>query len=337
MTRPLPTLDQVHEGDCLDHLSQWPDSFVDLVYLDPPFSTGRRRIDRAGSFDDSFNDVHEYLAFLCPRIEQLLRVLKPDGALLLHCDWRTVHHLRLLLDELLGADRFINHLIWRYGLGGSSPRRFARKHDDILYYARSDSYYFQPPLIPARSNRLRGKMKKATDVLDIPTLNNMSHERTGYPTQKPLALLTLLIEACCPPAVVHESRIAHASRDADSAEDDAGVSGTEAGAVEVVGNASEAEVGPIVLDPFCGSGTTLIAARATGRRTLGIDRNPDAVRIASARLAAMRLDTTRLTATPLAARQPHSSMPSATPLETAPPRVDSSRSNPNHPPPAADP
>lgn len=126
---------------------------------------------------------------------------------------------------------------------GSSPRRFARKHDDILFYALDpDRYFFEPPMVPATSNRMKGELKKATDVLDIPSLNNMAAERTGYPTQKPRALLDLLVGACCP----------------------------EGGAV---------------LDPCCGSGTTLEAAASAGRRPVGCDANPDAVAIARSRLA----------------------------------------------------
>ncbi len=152
------------------------------------------------------------------------------------------HHIRLLLDDLLGEASFVNHLIWSYGLGGSSPRRFARKHDDILLYCVSpDKYFFDPPKIPATSNKMRGQMKKATDVLDIPAINNMAAERCGWPTQKPLALLSLLIGACCPPR------------------------GT-------------------VLDPFCGSGTTLVAAVAGGRSAIGMDRSPRAVSLALSRL-----------------------------------------------------
>ena len=173
---------------------------------------------------------------------ETLEALSDDGSILLHCDWRTCHHLRLMLDELLGPDRFINHLIWSYGLGGSSRRRFARKHDDILFYARSDDYYFEPPLVEATSNRMKGQLKKATDVIDIPSINNMAAERVGYPTQKPLALLELLIGACCPK-------------------------------------------GGVVLDPFCGSGTTLVAAARLERRAIGIDTGAEAITLARERLA----------------------------------------------------
>jgi DNA modification methylase len=241
MTVPI---NQVVHSDCLDVLCDLPDSAVDLVYLDPPFNTGRIMSAAQGRFEDRWEDMDAYLAFMRPRLTQLHRILRPTASLLLHCDWRTCHHLRLLLDEIFGEENFINHLIWSYGLGGSSPRRFARKHDDILFYGRTGEYFFAPPMVPATSLRMRGQLKKSSDVLEIPSINNMARERVGYPTQKPLALLRLLIQACCPPG-------------ADR----------------------------IVLDPFCGSGTTLVAARDLGRSFIGIDRNPEAVRTAVARLA----------------------------------------------------
>ncbi len=239
-----PPLGQAVCGDCLEVLSAWPEHLADLVYLDPPFNTGRTHRGRAASgaaYPDSWPSIGAYLEFLRPRTEAVYRVLKPRGSILLHCDWRTCHHLRLLLDELLGPRNFVNHLIWSYGLGGSSPRRFARKHDDILFYAKAEGYFFDPPRVPATSNRMKGKLKKARDVLEIPAINNMAAERVGYPTQKPLALLTLLLNACCPP-------------------------------------------GGVVLDPFCGSGTTLVAAMRSRRSFVGIDRSPEAVAICRSRL-----------------------------------------------------
>ena len=227
-------------GDCLDVLPTIDAAIVDLVYLDPPFNTGKRRTASASSYGDSFDSTAAYVDFLKPRLVECSRVMKANASILLHCDWRASHHLRVLLDEIFGEAHFVNHLIWKYGLGGSSPRRFARKHDDILFYAKSSNYFFQPPRVPATSMRMKGKFKKATDVLDIPAINNMAAERCGYPTQKPLALLELLIGSCCPPK-------------------------------------------GLVLDPFCGSGTTLVAAKALGRDSIGIDRNPDAVDMATSR------------------------------------------------------
>jgi len=238
-----PVMKAVHTGDCLDVLHTMSSSSIDLIYLDPPFNTGRAQNAASGTYQDCWPSMEAYLEFMKPRLQEMHRVLKSTGSILLHCDWRTSHHLRLLLDDIFSTNHFVNHLIWRYGLGGSSPRRFARKHDDILFYGRSKDYYFLPPQVPATSARMKGQMKKATDVLDIPSLNNMADERVGYPTQKPLALLELLIAACCPP-------------------------------------------GGIVLDPFCGSGTTLVAACRTGRVGRGIDINEQAITITTQRLAA---------------------------------------------------
>jgi DNA modification methylase len=190
----------LHRGDCGDVVPALGWHGIDLVYVDPPFNTGRTLMGRDGlRFDDRFSGTEGFIAFLRPRLEACIGALAPDGAILVHVDWRTSHRVRVLLDELLGEDAFVNHIVWHYGLGGSGPRSFARKHDDILFYAKGRGYHFTPPMVPARSARLAGRMKKATDVLDIPAINNMALERTGWPTQKPLALLSTLVEACCPP------------------------------------------------------------------------------------------------------------------------------------------
>ncbi len=185
-------------ADGVEWLASLSPASVDLIYIDPPFNTGRTQQGRSGTYDDAWDSADAYLAFVRGLAASAHAALKPTGSMLLHVDWRTMHHCRLVLDDVFGADRFVNHLVWSYGLGGSSPRRFARKHDDILFYGRTDEYWFDPPRVPATSRRMQGEMKKATDVLDIPAVNNMAHERTGYPTQKPLALLTLLVKACCP-------------------------------------------------------------------------------------------------------------------------------------------
>jgi site-specific DNA-methyltransferase (adenine-specific) len=235
----------VVEADWLDYVRTLTPQSIDLLYVDPPFNTGKRQVGRRGSqasYADSWPSTQDYVAWLRARLAASLPSLKPSANVMLHIDFRICHHARLLLDELLGADRFVNHLIWSYGLGGSSPRTFARKHDDILFYCLDPNlYYFKAPMVPATSRRMAGQMKKSTDVLDIPSLNNQALERTGYPTQKPLKLLDILINAACPP-------------------------------------------GGTVLDPCCGSGTTLVAAVQSGRMALGCDASHAALQIAAARL-----------------------------------------------------
>lgn len=234
---------QIATGDWLTSAASISPDSIDFLYADPPFNTGQRQSDRNGSYTDSWPDSRSYVHWLRARLLATRHALKGSSLVALHVDFRVSHHVRLLLDDVFGERNFVNHLIWSYGLGGSSPRRFARKHDDILLYCLDQqAYWFEPPRVPATSERMKGLFKKATDVLDIPSINNMAKERVGYPTQKPLALLDLLVRACCPP-------------------------------------------GGTVLDPCCGSGTTLVAAVNAGRHAVGFDINPDAVAIANKRLS----------------------------------------------------
>jgi len=239
-------------GDWLGLCSRLPRASVDLLYVDPPFNTGKVQRSPVGggamrrrtgdAYADGWPDTQSYVAWVRERVEATLPALRGSASILLHCDWRASHRLRVMLDEVLGEDRFVNHLVWSYGLGGSSPRTFARKHDDILFYCvEPGAYYFEAPRVPATSMRLAGKMKKATDVIEIPSLNNMARERTGYPTQKPLALLDMLVRACCP-------------------------------------------AGGVVLDPCCGSGTTAVAAALAGRGAIAGDRSAEATALARRRL-----------------------------------------------------
>lgn len=227
----------------MESLARDADASIDLVYMDPPFFTGRVREGRThrDAFDDRWPDRESYLSFMRRALTEAHRLLAPTGSVLVHCDYRIASHLWLELERIFGADRAVNHLIWSYGLGGSGPRSFARKHDDILFFARGDRHWFEAPRVPSRSRRMAGAPKKATDVIEVPSINNMASERCGWPTQKPLALLELLVGACCPP-------------------------------------------GGVVLDPFCGSGTTLVAATRLGRRSIGIDRSPRAIELAASRL-----------------------------------------------------
>ena len=245
---PLAPVTLQH-ADWAEFARSLPVGSVDLLYADPPFNTGVEKTARNGAYADAWPTPDAWLSWLGDCLTATKPALKPTASLLLHVDWRTSHRARVLLDDLLGPDRFVNHLVWAYGLGGSSARRFARKHDDILFYAVDPHrYWFDPPRVPATSRRMAGQTKKATDVLNIPAINNMASERTGYPTQKPLALLRLLIAACCPP-------------------------------------------GGTVLDPVCGSGTTLVAAAELGRHAMGCDVNAEAVALAETR---MRRDAERV-------------------------------------------
>ncbi len=263
--RAPPAWNTVHCADCAAFTQRLPAATFDFIYLDPPYFTSRRfgiaprqgaPADATG-FDDRWpGGQMQYLAMLKHAAVESHRLLKADGVLLLHLDWRSVHYAKVMLDEVFGFDNFINEIIWYYQTGGASPLRFSRKHDTILLYARSGRHYFNGkaiaiPRTPKALHRARNPKgarispadthKNPDDVLLIPALNPMARERTGYPTQKPLALLETLITALCPP-------------------------------------------GGTVGDFFCGSGTTLMAAAKLKRPFLGCDQNHHAIAIARCRL-----------------------------------------------------
>lgn len=242
--------------DNLSRLAQFPGESVDLAYLDPPFFSNRTHTTTGGeegerrSFDDRWaGDIGAYIGWMRERMVELHRVLKPTGSVYVHCDWHASHYLKVMLDGVFGAENFLNNVVWCYGLGGSSDRYWPRKHDDILWYAKAAGRHsFEADRVPATSQRMKGEDKKAPDYWDIPTVNNMAHERLGYPTQKPEALLARIVRS-------------------SSREDD------------------------VVLDPFAGSGTALVAAHRLGRRWIGIDASPVAVELARRRLEAAGADS----------------------------------------------
>ena len=271
------TTPHVLEGLVLEEslatLRSLPAECVDLVYIDPPFGTGQtRRLDsiRTGSGDKTpkgFGDrtyqyevtstheyaddmpLDEYLAFLAERLAESHRVLKATGSMYLHLDFHSVHYARMLMDDVFGPERFLNEIIWAYDYGGRPRNKWPRKHDNILWYAKSGNWTFnreEIDRIPYMAPGLVGPEKAAkgklpTDVWWMTIVPTNSRERTGYPTQKPLKLL---------------ERIITASSNPDE----------------------------LVLDFFGGSGTTGVAAKKLGRRFLLIDNNPEAIRIASQRL-----------------------------------------------------
>jgi site-specific DNA-methyltransferase (adenine-specific) len=215
----------VHQGDNLQVIRQFPDASFDLIYIDPPFNTGRSQSrtriktepdeagDRVGfqgkryrttvvgssSYDDDFDD---YLAFLAPRLEQASRLLKPDGSFFLHLDYREVHYAKVVLDQIFGRDSFINEIIWAYDYGGRAKNRWSAKHDNILWYAKDPKNYcfnydevdripYMAPALVGDEKAARGKTP--TDTWWHTIVSPTGHEKTGYPTQKPLGILTRIV------------------------------------------------------------------------------------------------------------------------------------------------
>ena len=269
--------DTVVFGDNLEVARTLPDESFRLIYLDPPFNTGRTQKhravqtvrdpegDRTGyggeryrtvtrtlyGYDDRFED---YWGFLEPRLAEAWRLLDARGTLYLHLDYREAHYAKVALDALFGRDCFLNELIWAYDYGGKSNRRWPAKHDTILVYVKDPSSYhfdaeavdrepYMAPGLVTPEKLARGKLP--TDVWWHTIVATGGRERTGYPTQKPEGILRRIIAASSAP-------------------------------------------GDPVLDLFAGSGTTGAVARSLGRRFLLVDENPDAVAIMRHRLAGAR-------------------------------------------------
>jgi site-specific DNA-methyltransferase (adenine-specific) len=270
-----PTAGGILLAPALDVLGRIPDASIDLVYVDPPFGTGQtRRLDsiRTGAGDRTrrgfgertyryevassleYRDdmaLEEYLSFLKAHLREAHRVLSDGGSLYLHLDFHSAHHARLILDEVFGPERFLNEIVWAYDYGGRPRDRWPRKHDTILWYAKGDRWTFNrddvdrlpymAPGLVSPEKAARGKLP--TDVWWMTIVPTNSRERTGYPTQKPEALLTRILLASSHP-------------------------------------------GDLILDFFCGSGTTGVVAKRLGRRFLLVDENPAAIEIAQRRVAA---------------------------------------------------
>jgi site-specific DNA-methyltransferase (adenine-specific) len=267
-------LDQgIYLADNLELLGRLPDESVTLVYIDPPFNTGKtqRRLtlattrDAAGGrvgfagnrylteqvADMSYPDRHaDYLGFLEPRLREARRVLRRDGTLYVHLDPRESHYCKVLLDGLFGRECFLNEIVWAYDYGARAKRRWPAKHDTILVYVKDpDAYHFDsaavdrepymaPGLVTAEK-AARGKLP--TDVWWHTIVSPTGNEQTGYPTQKPLGVLRRIVAASSRP-------------------------------------------GDLCLDFFAGSGTLGAVAAELGRRCVLVDESPEAVEVMRFRL-----------------------------------------------------
>ena len=265
---------EIHHGDNLAVLGGFETGSFPLIYIDPPFNTGKQQRrtrletrrddegDRVGfggnryrtmvvgesAFADRFDD---YVEFLRPRLEQARRVLDPEGSLFVHLDFREVHYIKVLLDNIFGRASFQNELIWSYDYGARSKRRWSPKHDTILWYTKDPRRYTYryedidriPYLAPGLVGPEKAKRGKTpTDVWWHTVVSPTGKEKTGYPTQKPLGVLRRIVR-------VHSNP------------------------------------GDRVLDFFAGSGTTGAAAHELGRDAVLVDESAEAVRVMQERLA----------------------------------------------------
>ncbi len=268
--------DQILLGENLELLPRFAAGSFQLIYIDPPFNTGRRQERRTlravedpeagrvgfggrryrtellarSSYADSFDD---YLAFLVPRLEHAHRLLGEEGTLYFHIDYREAHRCKLLLDEIFGRRCFLNEIIWAYDYGARPRRRWPAKHDTILVYVKDPERYhfdseqverepYMAPGLAGPEKAARGKLP--TDVWWHTIVSPTGAEKTGYPTQKPEGVLRRIV-------------------------------------------AASSRSGDWCLDFFAGSGTLGAVAARLGRRYVLIDSNPEAVRVMRARMAAV--------------------------------------------------
>jgi len=193
-------------GDNLPFLRGLADGSVDLIYADPPFATGRRQGAGESSFPDP-RDLPTYLAWLTERLAEMRRVLADTGTLYVHLDWHASHYVKVELDGLFGQGNFRNEIVWYYNSGARKKKDFGRRHDAILRYSKTDDYVFHPDAVrqpyspdinvPAsKAHYYHPDGKVMDDVWRIPIIpQNDKRERLGYPTQKPEALLDVIVRA----------------------------------------------------------------------------------------------------------------------------------------------
>lgn len=256
-------LNAIYCGDCAQTLAYFPERSVDLIYVDPPFFSNKQYEILWGNgyelraFEDRWKGgIKNYIAWMEPKIRECYRVLKPTGSMYLHCDWHANAHLRISMDRIFGENNFQNEVIWWYHTGGASKKRFAKSHDNLLFYTKGKKWIFNwKELKYKRTEKAlkRAKNPKGAristkdiykvpeDILEIQQMNPMAKERLGYPTQKPEALLEAVIKVSSNPM-------------------------------------------DVVLDPMCGCGTAIAVAHKLGRRWIGIDISPTACKVMVTRM-----------------------------------------------------
>lgn len=269
----MPT-NHIYFADNLSVLQSLPSESVDLIYIDPPFNTGKvqartqlkteasedgdrtgfagRRYSTVKIGSKAYNDVFDdFLTFLEPRLQEAYRILKPAGSLYFHIDYREVHYCKILLDQIFGRASFVNEIIWAYDYGARTKKKWPAKHDNILWYAKDPEHYtfnydsldrlpYMAPGLVGPEKAARGKTPTDTWWHTIVPTNGT--EKTGYPTQKPLGILRRIILASSNP-------------------------------------------GEVVMDFFAGSGTVGAACLELERCFILVDNNPQALATMAQRFA----------------------------------------------------
>lgn len=256
----------IYCGDNLEWMRKMPDEFVDLIYADPPFFSNRHYevIWNDGAEIRSFEDrwkggIYHYVEWMRERCFQMRRILKPTGILYLHCDWHAGHYLKVMLDELFGMNNFRNEIVWCYAGGGIPRKDFPRKHDTIFRYTKSDEYFYEPvyrPYTPGTLQRGRTKVKGKYAKRGLrPEGTPVNDWWTDVPKITSPTDPEKLGYPTQKPEALLERIIKTSSRPGD-----------------------------LVMDPFCGCGTTIVVAQRLGRDWLGIDVSPTACKLMKQRV-----------------------------------------------------
>lgn len=258
----------IYCADNLQVLQKFSSGKFHLIYIDPPFNTGKRQTrltlctqqsskgDRVGyqgkryrttvKYQSSYEDKStNYFEFLIPRLQEAHRVLHASGSFFLHLDYREVHYAKIELDKIFGRSCFMNEIIWSYDYGARSKKRWSTKHDNILWYVKDPKHYcfnydaidripYMAPGLVGPEKAARGKTP--TDVWWHTIVPTNGKEKTGYPTQKPLGILERIVK-------VHSNP------------------------------------GDRLLDFFAGSGSFGEAAARNNRKVVLVDQNPEAIRV----------------------------------------------------------
>ena len=251
-------------------LKEIPDESVDLIYIDPPFNSNRNYevfwgdIQEKRAFEDRFGDAEAYIRYMRPRVLELYRVLKKNGSFYYHCDWHASHYVKLMLDQIFDFNNFQNEIIWWYRGGGVSKKRFGRRHDSIFFYTRGKGWIFnvdevRTPYSKESLERLKYKARafRGDKVYDKYEANPLGKHPDDVWDIQPLM-----------PS--EKERLGYPTQ-------------KPVRLLERIVKVSSKE-GDVVLDAFCGCGTTLVAAQKLGRKWIGIDISPTACRVMAQRL-----------------------------------------------------
>lgn len=267
-------------GDAFEVLKNISDNSINLVYLDPPFFSQKeheltsRLNGKKYSFDDKFSSKDEYISFISPILKEIKRILTNDGSVFLHCDRYASHYLREELDNIFGESNFQSEIIWSYKRWSNSKKGLLNAHQNIYFYSKTKNFKFNQfytdyspstnidQILQERVRNSNGKSEYKKDSNGNAVL---STEKKGVPLSDVWEIPFLnpkAKERCGYPTQKPVKLIQRI--------------------IELVTNA-----GDIVLDPFCGSGTTCVAAKSLNRKYIGIDKNPDAIELSKKRLSEM--------------------------------------------------